>query len=112
VPVSKTGGCGFDSCLACLKKARRRPKRRRFSRKNEEKRVAEKTEKKEKKDVKPNAIKRWWRETVGELRKVSWPTMQEAKRLTFIVLLVLVAMSALLGLLDLIFSELVTLLVA
>lgn len=72
--------------------------------------MAEKTVKKEKKDVKPNAIKHWWRETIGELRKVSWPTLQEARRLTGIVLLVMVAMSALLGILDFVFSKLVTLL--
>ncbi|MRR30390.1 preprotein translocase subunit SecE [bacterium] len=86
--------------------------RRRFSRKDKECRVAEKTEKKEKKEVKPNAIKRWWRETVGELRKVSWPTPQEAWRLTRIVLLVMVTMSVVLGLLDFVFSKLVTLLLA
>ncbi len=54
--------------------------------------------KKEKeKEKKPNAIQRWWRETVGELRKVTWPTLQEAWRLTVIVLIVMVAMSAVLG---------------
>lgn len=60
------------------------------------------------KEVKPNAIQRWFRETVGELRKVSWPTTQEAWRLTRIVILVVVAMSALLGLLDLLFSTSIT----
>ena len=74
--------------------------------------MAEKTEKKEKKDVKPNAVKRWWRETIGELRKVSWPTTQEAWRLTRIVLVVMVAMSFVLGLLDFVFSKLVTLMLA
>ena len=44
---------------------------------------------------KPNAIARWWRETLGELRKVSWPTPQEAWRLTKIVIVVMLAMSAL-----------------
>lgn len=75
-------------------------------------RVADKTDKKEKKDVKPNAIKRWWRETTGELRKVSWPTMQEAKRLTIIVIVVMVFMMLLLGALDTAFGWLVTLLLA
>lgn len=59
-----------------------------------------------------SAIQRWWRETVGELRKVSWPTTQEAWRLTKIVLLVMLGMSALLGILDFVFSKLITLLVA
>ncbi len=57
-------------------------------------------EKVEKKVSQPNAIQRFWRETVGELRKVSWPTTQEAYNLTKIVLIVLVAMAAFLGLLD------------
>lgn len=59
-----------------------------------------------------NAIQRWWRETVGELRKVSWPTTHEAWRLTRIVLMVMFGMSALLGFLDFVFSKLITLLVA
>ena len=59
----------------------------------------------------PNAIQRWYRETIGELRKVSWPTTQEAWRLTKIVLAVMAAMSLLLGVLDLIFSWLIARLV-
>lgn len=60
---------------------------------------------------KEGRIKRWWRETVGELRKVNWPTPREAWRLTKIVLLVMVAMGALLGSLDYLFTKLVALLV-
>ena len=60
------------------------------------------------KEKKPNAIQRWFRETVGELHKVSWPTTEEALRLTRIVILVVVAMSALLGLLDMLFSTSIT----
>jgi preprotein translocase subunit SecE len=48
----------------------------------------------------PNAIVRFYRETVGELRKVAWPTREEAWNLTLIVLIVLVAMSLFLGLID------------
>ena len=33
-------------------------------------------------------ISRYWRETVGELRKVTWPTPKEAWALTKIVLIV------------------------
>jgi preprotein translocase subunit SecE len=55
----------------------------------------------------PNRLQRWWRETIGELRKVSWPTPQEAWRLTRIVLIVMAAMSAALGLLDFIFSKVI-----
>ena len=46
---------------------------------------------------KQNAIQRFTRETVGELRKVSWPTRQEAWQLTVIVLVVLAFMSFFLG---------------
>jgi preprotein translocase subunit SecE len=52
-------------------------------------------------DKKDNSIVRFYRETVGELRKVSWPTRNEAMNLTAIVLVVLVAMAAFLGLIDL-----------
>lgn len=55
----------------------------------------------------PNLIVRLFRETVGELRKVSWPTREEAIRLTIIVLVVLAVMSALLGSLDFLFSKLI-----
>lgn len=52
----------------------------------------------DKKDSKKqNAIQRFTRETVGELRKVSWPTRQEAWQLTLIVLVVLAFMSIFLG---------------
>ena len=60
----------------------------------------------------PNAIARWYRETVGELRKVAWPTIQGTRRLTGIVLIVMFAMSAILGLLDFLFSKLISLLVS
>jgi preprotein translocase subunit SecE len=46
---------------------------------------------------KQNAIQRFTRETVGELRKVSWPTRQEAWQLTIVVLVVLAFMSVFLG---------------
>ncbi len=72
--------------------------------------MADKKEKE--KEKKPNALQKWYRETLGELRKVSWPTMKEAWRLTRIVLIVMIAMGAVLGLLDYIFSQLVTLLLA
>ena len=46
---------------------------------------------------KQNVVQRFIRETVGELRKVSWPTRQEAWRLTQIVLAVLLIMAVFLG---------------
>jgi preprotein translocase subunit SecE len=52
------------------------------------------------KGKKPNAIQSFFRETMGELRKVSWPTWPEARQLTILVLIVMVAMGAILGLTD------------
>ena len=62
--------------------------------------------------TKTNRAARWFRETVGELRKVNWPTTQETWNLTKIVLLVMLVMAAILGLLDFIFSKVITSLVA
>jgi len=70
------------------------------------------TDKSTKKGKKQGAIKRWWRETIGELRKVTWPTTKEALRLTRIVIIVTVLMSALLGIMDFVFSKLITWLLA
>lgn len=53
----------------------------------------------------PNALQRYFNETVGELRKVQWPTRKEATNLTVVVLGVVFAMSAFLGLLDFIFTR-------
>jgi preprotein translocase subunit SecE len=44
------------------------------------------------------------RDTRAELRKVHWPTRQEAENLTKIVLAVTVSMAAVMGLLDYLFS--------
>jgi len=54
----------------------------------------------------PNRIQLFFKETVGELRKVSWPTRQEAWNLTKIVLLVVFGMGAFLGVMDWLFSQL------
>ena len=64
-------------------------------------------EKKGKKAKKTNAISRWWRETIGELRKVSWPTPREAWQLTRVTILVMLVMSAILGVLDNAFTNLI-----
>ncbi len=52
-----------------------------------------------------NFVSRYFRETVGELRKVTWPTRQEATSLTIVVLIVITVMSAFLGVLDFIYSR-------
>jgi preprotein translocase subunit SecE len=55
----------------------------------------------------PNVIVRTVRETVAELRKVTWPTRPEATQLTIVVLVVLAVMSAFLGTMDFLFSRLI-----
>jgi len=52
------------------------------------------------KNKKPNVIQAFFRETSGELRKVSWPTWPEVRQLTGLVLLVMLAMGIILGLTD------------
>ena len=60
----------------------------------------------------PNFIQRYFGETIGELRKVTWPTRKEATNLTVIVIAVVLAMGMLLGALDFVYSKLVALLFA
>ncbi len=74
--------------------------RRRFSRQSKERKLA---------DRKENAIVHFYRETVGELRKVSWPTRAEATNLTMIVIVVLVGMAVFLGAVDLLGERLLQL---
>ena len=57
-------------------------------------------------------LQRFWRETTGELRKVTWPTPMEAWKMTRVVLIVMVVMALVLGMLDLAFSQLISLLVS
>ena len=52
----------------------------------------------------PNVVVRYYRETIGELRKVVWPTREEALRLTWIVLVVITVMAVLLGSFDYVFA--------
>lgn len=56
--------------------------------------------------TKPGGIRGFYRETIAELRKVSWPTRSEAINLTRVVLIVIVIMGAFLGTLDYLFSQL------
>jgi preprotein translocase subunit SecE len=55
---------------------------------------------------------RFWRETVAELRKVVWPTRDQAVNLTIIVVVTVVAMSAFLGVIDFIFTQIIKLILA
>ncbi|MBK8780810.1 MAG: preprotein translocase subunit SecE [Anaerolineales bacterium] len=56
-----------------------------------------------------NAIQRYFRETTGELRKVSWPTWPEARRLTALVLVVMVVVGIFLSGMDYLASQLLAL---
>jgi preprotein translocase subunit SecE len=61
---------------------------------------------KEKKAVRRElGVIRYLRETRAELKKVTWPTREEATNLTYIVLGVTLAFSVFLGLLDWIFTQ-------
>jgi len=57
-------------------------------------------------------IIRYLRETRAELRKVTWPTRDEALRLTYIVLGVTVAFAVFLGMLDWVFTQIFQLLLS
>jgi preprotein translocase subunit SecE len=60
----------------------------------------------------PNAVVRYFRETAAELRKVTWPTRQDARELTTVVVIVVVLTAIALGLVDFVFSRLVGWLIA
>ena len=49
----------------------------------------------------------YFREVIGELRKVIWPTRDETRRLTIMVIIISVAVGAFLGAIDMGFTELV-----
>lgn len=68
--------------------------------------MAEKAKKVKKQE---NAIQRYYRETTGELRKVSWPTWPEARRLTILVLVVMVVVGLFLASVDALAKELLNL---
>jgi preprotein translocase subunit SecE len=58
-----------------------------------------------------NAIQRFFRETMGELRRVSWPTWLEARNLTIVVIIVLVIMAVFLWVIDLYATKLLSVVV-
>ncbi len=58
-----------------------------------------------------NRIQRFFRETMGELRRVSWPTWPEARNLTVVVIIVLVVMALFLWVVDLSATAVLTLIV-
>jgi len=52
------------------------------------------------KSKKTNPVQQYFRETIGELRKVSWPTRREALQLTGLVIIVMLVVGAILGITD------------
>ena len=55
---------------------------------------------------KENRVVQYLRETRAELRKVVWPTREEAANLTGIVVLTIIVMSAFFGVIDYLFQSL------
>ena len=68
--------------------------------------MADKTSKPNRLQRLGQGIQQFFKETIGELRKVSWPTRREAWDLTKVVLIVLFVMTIFLGSLDLLYSQL------
>jgi preprotein translocase subunit SecE len=60
---------------------------------------------KTKTESQPNPVSRYLRETRGEIRKVTWPTREEALRLTAIVLAVTLASAVFFWFWDTVFSN-------
>ena len=61
---------------------------------------------------KENVVIKYLKGTRAELKKVNWPSRQEATNLTLIVMAVTIFMALLLGLLDYIFAKLFELILA
>jgi preprotein translocase subunit SecE len=56
-------------------------------------------------------MRAWWQETRGELRKVTWPTPEQTRNLTLVVVAFCIVMATFLGVVDLILSQIVKLIV-
>ena len=54
-------------------------------------------------------VRRWFSETRSELRKVTWPTPEQTRNLTLVVLAVCIVMGAFLGIVDYVLTQLVRL---
>ena len=55
----------------------------------------------------PNPVSKYIREVRGELKKVTWPTPQESRRLTAVVIAVTIAFAIFLFLCDWVFSGII-----
>ena len=56
-------------------------------------------------------VRQWWRETRGELRKVTWPTTEQTRNLTLVVIAVCAVMGTFLGVVDFVLGLLVRLVI-
>ena len=63
------------------------------------------------KSKRENSVQRFVRETMGELRRVSWPSWPEARNLTVVVIIVLVVMAIFLWLIDVSATKLLSLVI-
>jgi preprotein translocase subunit SecE len=55
----------------------------------------------------PNAVVKYFQDTRAELRRVTWPTRDETKTLTTVIVAVTLVMAAFLGILDYLFQVVV-----
>ncbi|MFZ1239838.1 MAG: preprotein translocase subunit SecE [Anaerolineae bacterium] len=62
-------------------------------------------------NLKENPLIKYFKDTRAELRKVTWPTREEATNLTVVVLAVTFSMALILGAVDFIFAQFFRLLV-
>ncbi len=53
----------------------------------------------------------WWDETRSELRKVTWPTRDQTRNLTLVVIAVCLVMATFLGVVDFVLGKIVQLIV-
>ena len=70
--------------------------------------AAAKTPEKAKQPEKKNLVtrvKKWWRETIGELRKVIWPTRKELIAYTTVVIFFVLLMAGIVAGLDYVFTK-------
>ena len=75
--------------------------------------MAEKKQARMTQEVQPeNRFVTFYRETAAELRKVVWPTRDQAVNLTVIVIVVVVAMSIFLGGIDVLLTQLLRFILA
>ena len=69
------------------------------------------TSRRRRQPLKVEDVRQWWRETRGELRKVTWPTTEQTRNLTLVVIAVCVVMGTFLFIVDSVLGLLVKLVI-